>query len=168
MKYLTAQVTYHWVSFALILFMAGSGMAYSLELADKSALTGHQVAGQVLIVVIVLRIMSRATHKNAAADVPTWEHRLAQVTHLALYLVMIAYVVSGYVSASGLNTPALLAPVDIGFARSDMGERFLDAHYQLKWVLLALVSLHIFGALKHKFWDKDDTLSKMTFTNRKD
>lgn len=168
MKYTTAQVAYHWISFAMILFMAGSGMAYSLELIDKSALTAHQIAGQILIVVLVLRIISRATHERPANEASTWEHRLAQATHLALYLVMVAYVVTGYVSASGLNTPALLAPMDIGFARSDMGERFLDAHYQLKWALLALVTLHICGALKHRFWDKDDTLSNMTFTNRKD
>lgn len=143
-------------------------MAYGLELADKSALTAHQIAGQALIVVLILRIASRATHKRTSAENPTWEHRLAQVTHLVLYLVMIAYVVTGYVSASGLTAPALLAPLDIGFARSDTGERFLDAHYQLNWALVALVTLHICGALKHKFWDKDDTLSNMTFTNRKD
>ena len=63
----------------------------------------------------------------------------------------------GYVSASGLRRTELLFPIDVTFARSDLGELFMEAHFTLKWVLLAVLALHVLGTLKHSFIDRDNT-----------
>jgi cytochrome b561 len=169
MKYATTQIIYHWLSALLILVMILSGLAFSYEWAGAWVIRAHQVAGQILIVVLALRIVAKIRHRSTHQDTHNILEKIAaQTVHASLYLCMIAYVVSGYISASGLNNPFLIWPIDKSFARSDMGETILDWHYSLKWVLLALVTLHVLGALKHLLWDKDDTFSHMTLRPRKD
>lgn len=169
MRYSRPQILYHWLSAGLIVIMVGTGMAYSYDLADDGAMMVHQIAGQSLIVVLVIRLITRFL--RPPHPVETAHHKvekiLSQLVHLGLYLVMIAFVVTGYISASAETDSALIAPVSLAFARSDMGEMILEVHFLLKWALLALVALHIAGALKHHFWDKDATLSQMTFSAKR-
>ncbi len=168
--YSTQQIAYHWITFVLILLMIGTGLAYSFDLADSGAIWVHQIAGQALIAVLILRIVMRFAQGTPPEDPnhPAWERRLARVVHVGLYIVMIAFVVTGYISASAETDNALLAPVGLAFARSDLGELILEVHFALKWVLLVLFGLHFVGALKHLFIDRDDTFSRMTFTSSKD
>ncbi|MCG3268236.1 cytochrome b [Yoonia sp. I 8.24] len=169
MKYSRAQIVYHWLTALLILAMVLTGLAFRFDWTGAWVIRAHQVIGQSLILVLGLRIASRVMHRaHHPSAHKLWERITSHATHAALYLCMIALVVTGYVSASGLNTPYLLWPVDQTFARSDMGETLLDWHYSLKWMLLALVTLHILGALKHLLWDKDDTFTHMTPISRKD
>jgi len=169
MKYSNAQITYHWLSAALIFVMLGTGLAYSYELADAGIMTVHQWAGQGLIMVLVVRIIVRLS-RNAPVNHTlhsAWEDMLARIVQAGLYLCMIAFVITGYVSASAEIDNVLIAPVSLAFARSDIGELLLEAHYMAKWVLLALLLFHIAGALKHAIWDKDNTLSNMTYHSKR-
>ncbi len=169
MIYSKAQIAYHWASALLVLIMAGTGLAYSYELTGDGIMTIHQIAGQLFIVILVLRIMNKATHRTSAPTVASSEvmHRVAQVVHLSLYACLIAYLATGYIAASAETDSSLVAPISLALARSDMGETLLELHYLLKWVLLGLLSLHIAAALKHQYWDKDASLSNMTFNSRK-
>ncbi|MEO0677361.1 MAG: cytochrome b/b6 domain-containing protein [Pseudomonadota bacterium] len=157
-----AQIAFHWVTAALVLLMAATGMMYFLEIADGPAMQVHQITGQILILVLAGRLLTRAlsrvpSHPHHAA----WERALAGAVQVALYLALITAAVTGHVSASAFSSNALIFPVDIGFARSDTGERLLEIHYLMKWVFLGLISLHVGGALKHHFLDRDDTLRHM-------
>ena len=42
-------------------------------------------------------------------------------------------------------------------------ESFVEVHEVLGWLMLALLALHVLGALKHAFIDKDGTLKRMSF-----
>ncbi len=164
MKYATTHIAFHWITALLIVFMAASGLAYSYDIIDKPALTAHQIAGQVLILLLIGRIAARVfiRTQTVATTHPAIERAAAKATHLGLYLCLIAFAVTGYVSASALSSSALLFPVDIGFARSDTGEQLLELHFLLKWVLLGLLSLHLAGVIKHVLVDRDGTFAKMT------
>ncbi|MEL6170043.1 MAG: cytochrome b/b6 domain-containing protein [Pseudomonadota bacterium] len=165
MPYSTHQVIYHWITVALILGLVGSGLAYSFELANAGAIRAHQIMGQVLILVIVLRLVARLRRPPSEPEGhEAWELRLAVVTHWALYALILVFLVTGYVSASALRDPALLAPVGLAFARSDTGEILLEMHYAAKWALLALVGMHIAGAVKHAVIDRDGSFSRMWFS----
>ena len=165
MKYTKAQVTYHWATAMLIAVMALTGMGYTYEWWDDGAMVVHQIAGQGLIIMLLLRLITRIARPAPGSDPAhaSWERGLAHLVHLGLYAVLIIFVVTGYISASALGEPSLLFPVNKGFARSDIGELILEIHFATKWALLALLTLHIGGALKHAVWDKDRTLSHMTF-----
>ena len=164
MKYTTTQIVLHWLTVLLIVAMVATGLAYRFDLADKLAITAHQVIGQGLIVVLLLRLELRLTKKQGPDrnSHALWERALAASVHWGLYLTMTLFVVTGYVSASALGENALMFPVDLVFARSDFGEQLLEMHYMLKWVLLALFSLHLAAVVKHMIWDRDATLHHMS------
>ena len=163
MTYSRSQILLHWATFGLVVVLALSGLAYTYEWAGKDIIRLHQFAGQALILLIIGRLISRAfSRPKASTDQgPAWERRLATTVHVALYVCLIAYLVTGYVSGSALRDPVLIAPVDLAFARSQTGELLLEIHFALKWVLLGLLGLHILGALKHALWDQPSAPSNM-------
>jgi len=170
MTYTRTQILLHWIAAALIFMMLGTGLAYRYDLAGGGAMVTHQIAGQMLILILAARLFAKWRNRGATrtSQHAMWERLMAKGVHTALYLCLIALVVTGYVSASALRDPMLLFPVDLAFARSDTGEAFLETHFMMKWILLGLLAAHFAGSLKHHFIDKDDTLSNMTFANRKD
>ena len=95
-----------------------------------------------------------------------WEKMLAACVKVALYLLLVAYVVSGYVTASGLRNTELVFPINAALARSDLGDLFLEIHIVLKWALLVILSLHVIGTLKHSLIDRDDTLRNIWITKK--
>ncbi|APX12901.1 hypothetical protein BWR18_15325 [Tateyamaria omphalii] len=161
---------FHWLTAALVGVMLVTGFAYTNDLWGKAAITGHQISGQALILVLAGRIIMRVVGPRVTVGAvhSFWERGLAIIVHLSLYLCLIALTLTGYVAASALGETALALPIDRTAARSDLGEMFLDAHFTLKWVLLALLTVHIAASLKHAFFDRDGTFSRMTFQPRKD
>ncbi len=168
MKYAPSVIINHWLTFGLVLGMAGTGLAYRYELADNGAMLTHQYMGQALIVVLVIRIITRLVKRRIISDTArSAEDVLAHLVHLALYAVLLVYVGTGYVAASAFQDPDLIWPADLAFARSDTGELLLELHYTLKWVLLTLMTIHVAGALKHLVVPRENALHNITFTSRK-
>ena len=83
---------------------------------------------------------------------------------MLLYVLMLAIPLAGYGGASfsksgvpffGVLTPHWAAP------NHDLAENLFDLHSTLVWVLVAAVALHVAGALKHRFVDKDGVFERM-------
>lgn len=166
MTYTNPQVVLHWLTALLIVMMIATGAMYSNDVGGDLIIDLHQIAGQALIVVLMVRLAVRLRHGTPPPnpDHPLWERRLAHLIHILLYVALIVFVITGYVSASAFNVTMLLFPVDIGFARSDFGEVLLEVHFAMKFVLGALLLLHLGGAFKHLLIDRDGTLSRMWFS----
>jgi cytochrome b561 len=50
-----------------------------------------------------------------------------------------------------------------GLDNNPMRELYKEAHEVIGIILLVLIAIHILGALKHKFIDKDNTMKRMSF-----
>ena len=100
-----------------------------------------------------------------AAGLPNWQHRSAQLLHLALYLLLFALVISGwsYASRHGFVVTLFgLATVPAIFAKgSAFGTVIGEPHSAIGWVLLAALGLHIVAALYHHLWRHDRVLLRM-------
>ncbi len=159
MRYSYGIITLHWTTTALMLALATSGLLYSYKIIGANALIFHQLGGQLLLVLALIWIGLRIAYGVGPhnPDHIWWEKVLADLIKITLYTLLVAYVVTGYVTASGLRSTELLFPIDTAFARSDLGELFMEAHITLKWVLLAVLAIHVLGTLKHSFIDRDNT-----------
>ena len=163
MRYSFGMIVLHWTTASLVFALATSGLLYSYKIVGSNALIFHQWGGQLLLVVVFIWIGVRLAFGVGPrnSDHVWWEKMLAALVKITLYGLLIAYVVTGYVTASGLRSSEMLFPIDVTFARSDLGELFMEAHFTLKWVLLAVLALHVLGTLKHSFIDRDNTFRNM-------
>ena len=158
----------HWTTATLVFALATSGLLYSYKIVGSNALIFHQWGGQLLSVLVFIWIGVRLAFGVGPRnpDHVWWEKILAAIVKITLYILLIAYVVTGYVSASGLRSTELLFPINVAFARSDLGDLFMEAHFALKWVLLVVLALHLLGTLKHSFIDRDNTFRNIWITKK--
>ena len=126
----------------------------------------HKSLGITIFALIIIRILWRITHKPPAplATYKSIERKISAATHHSLYLFMSAIPLTGLVmglySKYGVKWFGLsFLP---GLDNNSIREVFEKAHELVGIVLLALVALHVVGALKHKLIDKDDTLKRIS------
>lgn len=191
-RYTKTAVVLHWLiaigifgMFALGWFMsdlpkeAPKQMAYDLfnwgiytwQLAEGASprtfyFNLHKSIGVTLFALIVIRILWRITHKPPAllSSYKAWERKLATGAHHLLYLLMIALPVSGVIMAtySKYGIKWFGIPFIKGLDNTPMREVFETVHETIGIVVLVVLVLHIGGALKHKFIDKDETMKRMS------
>jgi cytochrome b561 len=125
----------------------------------------HKSIGVTIFALILLRIFWRFTHKPPAilATYKTWERKLASGAHHLLYLLMVALPLSGVVMAINSKYGIKWFGMDFmsGTDNKPIRELFKEAHEIIGLIILAVIILHIIGALKHKLIDKDETLNRM-------
>jgi len=168
MRYSFGIILLHWTTAVLMFALATSGLLYSYKIVGSNALIFHQWGGQLLSVLVFIWIGVRLAFGVGPRnpDHVWWEKIIAAIVKITLYILLIAYVVTGYVSASGLRSTELLFPINVAFARSDLGDLFMEAHFALKWVLLVVLALHLLGTLKHSFIDRDNTFRNIWITKK--
>ena len=168
MRYSFGIILLHWTTAALMFALATSGLLYSYKIVGSNALIFHQWGGQLLLVLVFIWIGVRLAFGVGPrnSNHVWWEKTLAALVKITLYALLVAYVVTGYVSASGLRRTELLFPIDVAFARSDVGDLFMEAHFALKWILLVVLALHVLGTLKHSFIDRDKTFRNIWITKK--
>lgn len=167
----------HWTIAVLILALiaVGSIMTDLPNTPEKFQIyTWHKSVGLLVLALVVCRIVWRLGSRKPAEikSIPLFMRAAAEVTHWALYVLMLAIPLSGWLShsyggfplqlfgISGLNVPRLVtvAP-DVGH---DLAENMGEIHGTLAWLLLAVVVLHAGAAFYHHFVRKDPVLARMT------
>lgn len=171
----------HWISAVLIMggLVHGYWMANMLARPERLAhYKWHSVVFLYFGLLLALRIIWRLGDR--APDDPTdnasWERLAAHAGHLALYALMIALLVTGYMNWSafparfdpqraslvehtflgGWKVPAIHA------ARNVEVFRFWEhAHMYMSWAMAALVVVHIGAALRHHLVKRNDVLMRM-------
>lgn len=169
--------TLHWLTALLILSAIPLGwfanqMPYGTgaELAAKAQLFSiHKTTGVAAFAVALIRILWAFSQTRPEPVHPdrTWETRAAELVHWALYLSLVIVPLSGWVHHAATDGFApILWPFgqDLpGVATSEQVAQTAAAmHWVFTKVLVASILLHIAGALKHAFIDKDATLARMT------
>lgn len=177
-RYGDVAVGLHWLVAILIFSLLAIGK-YMTGLDDNDPqrflLTQwHKSFGIMVLLLSVVRLLWRVTHKAPGHPVaaPAWEKAAASVTHGAIYLLIFAVPLSGWilVSASPLNIDTLLfnvipwphlPPFENLPGKEAVAEAFSGYHELAGNALLALLILHVGAAFKHHLIDRDDVLTRM-------
>ena len=126
----------------------------------------HKSLGVTLLALIAFRVLWRITHRPPALlpSLQGWEKKLATAGHHLLYLLMVAMPVSGVIMAtySKFGIKWFGIPFISGLDNNAIREVFVEVHETVGLVLIVVIAVHVLGALKHKFIDKDDTLKRMS------
>jgi len=126
----------------------------------------HKSLGMTIFALIVFRIFWRLTHKPPAmlSSYKAYERKLATGAHHLLYLLMIAVPLTGVLMSLYSKFALIwfgLHVVD-GLDNTALRESFAQAHEIIGVVLLLVVIIHVSGAIKHQYIDKDDTMKRMS------
>ncbi len=126
----------------------------------------HKSIGVTIFALILIRILWRFTHKPPAllSSYKAIERKLANGAHHLLYLLMIALPASGVIMAIYSKYGIKWFGLDFigGLDNKPVREAFKEAHEIIGIIILVVIAIHIAGALKHKFFDKDDTLKRIS------
>lgn len=169
-RYTSTAIGLHWLvalalvaTFGLGLYM--TGLPFS---PDKLRLySWHKWAGVTIFLLVLLRLVWRATHRPPAPPVgmPVWQQRAAAAVHGLLYVLMVAVPLSGWLmsSAKGVQTVyfGVLPLPDLLAKDKELGELLAAAHQALNFTMAGLVLAHAGAAIKHHFIDRDDVLARM-------
>ncbi len=159
--------TLHWLMALMIFGLIGVGL-YMGELPREDALRPqlymlHKTFGVLTLCLAIIRIAWALLigMPELPRSLQNWEIKLAKVTKVGMYLLMLATPIVGYslsnfadkpVALFGvIEMPTLLAP------DKELKELAEELHEILAFTLLGLAGLHIAGALKHRFSGAPET-----------
>lgn len=161
---------FHWLIVVLIVVMAYLGLTMT-DLANSPykirVYALHKSIGLSILLLVALRLMWRAYAgaPPALPGVPTWQARVAALTHGGLYALLFAVPISGWVlnSAAGfplhwfglVKLPALAAKDEVVTALAK------NMHQWLFWTLIVLALMHAAAAFYHHWFRRDATLARM-------
>lgn len=164
-------IALHWLVALVVfaLFALGFWMV-ELDYYDvwyKQGPWWHKSVGILLFFTVIFRLVWRlfTPPPVALSSHKRWEIRAAQMTHLLLYFLLFAIMVSGYLISTADNRPIEVfgwfsIPATITSIPKQEDVAGL-VHWVLAYTVIALVLLHAAAALKHHFIDRDRTLKRI-------
>lgn len=161
----------HWLMAVLVLAMIPVGLTMvqpGLERATQNSLfIFHKNVGVLLLLLVGIRALIRWRNPPAPlpASVPGWQQRIAGLSHAALYLLLFAMPILGYIrvkaggfpieSLDALGVPSLVA-------RSDqIAETAKALHFAGGLAIGALICMHVGAAAFHGIVRRDGVVSRM-------
>lgn len=166
-------VALHWVLAFLIIAALTLGALVMAKMPNSDpmkieALRSHMSGGAAILILMLVRLLVRsstrrppdATTHNAFLDrVAWWSHRL-------LYAAVIGMALSGLIMALQTRLPWIVFGHEGHLPPTFWAYPIRWVHYGFSRLLIALIALHIAGALYHTFILRDHLLRRMWFGRR--
>lgn len=170
-RYSGLQKTLHWTMAALIVTQVAVGIA--MTNLGEGPLTNnlyelHKSIGIAVLALALVRIAVRATRGAPPLEpMPEWQRRAAQASHYTLYVLFVLVPLVGWIATSYCCKPVnflwtvpMSLPVPDAPTMEAAGWIF-RIHIALASALVAVVAVHVAGALQHHFIRRDRTLLRM-------
>lgn len=169
-RYTTTAIFLHWLVALGLIGNVTLGLItdYVGDANIRFVIDTHKSIGVTLLGFVLLRLTWRVTHRPPVYPYqqPKLERILASGTHLLLYFVMLMIPMSGWMHDSAWKAAPEVKMYWFGFFewprisaimqlepdfKESLHDLFGGMHTWFSYMLYALVSLHIVGALKHHF-----------------
>lgn len=163
--------SFHWSMALIILGLLAVGI-YMEDLAREDANRGmlyglHKSFGALALALVAVRLSWRLMDRPPALPptLPSWQAVLARSAHVFLYVAMVVMPLSGWVMSEGyghsvsvfgwFELPQLVTK------NIDLAKLAQATHFWMSRVMIAVLVMHIGGALMHRFHYKDDIFRRM-------
>jgi cytochrome b561 len=179
-RYSNPAIALHWIIAVLILGNIALGYAADLvpDSAVRSVIDTHKSIGITVLGFAILRILWRVSHRPPVfpQGYSPFERWAAHAAHGALYVLIFALPISGWMHDSAWKAAAThpmslyglvpwprihwiegIEPVE----KERLHTLFFAWHSYFAYALYLLLAIHIAGALKHQFLDRQPELQRM-------
>ena len=169
-RYNSVAIWLHWLTAILIIFMLIFGEDYIRHAKETFGPSLHATIGVSILVLALLRLVWRFRNPPPALpnNMKSWEITLSYFSHWAFYVLLIGLPLSGMMSFAQelpknavLNGATIFGVISVPTLPNIAGVGGF-VHMAASKVMWALLALHVFAALKHQFWDKDNLLTRMS------
>jgi cytochrome b561 len=128
--------------------------------------TWHFMLGLTVPLLVALRLVNRLAGVSPVVSppLPLWQRRLASALHLALYALMLAMPILGWLllSAAGKPVPFFGIPLPALMAENKgLAEQLKEVHETIGTIGYFLIGVHALAALFHHYITRDNTLLRM-------
>lgn len=160
----------HWLMAALIGVQIGLGLAGAnlpLGMSKLATLARHKSLGLTILALALIRLAWRALNPTPALPgaLQAYERRLALATHVALYALLIALPVTGWIMSSARGFPVswfnLVQLPNLVTPDPALYHAMVLTHIVLASTLGLILILHIAAAIRHHFVLHDEVLRRM-------
>ena len=172
-RYKPIVVAIHWLTAALIVCQVWLGFTFNdlpKGTSERAELfTWHKTVGATILILALVRLAVRLMNPPPPypAEMARWERAFAVWTHRIFYFLIIVIPLTGLIAVSakttGATTPLIGGfplPVIPGISEGG-GEISGEVHEWLVYSTIALLVLHVAGALKHQFIDRGPSADRM-------
>jgi len=178
-RYTRPAIVFHWTIAALIVanVIGIWTMDFFPESVHRPLINLHKSIGLTVLGLALMRILWRVTHAPPR-DLPAapWQHALAHLAHFGLYVIIIGLPLTGYMHDSAFKVAGehpltwfgLFDVPRIGWIQSiaqpdkeALHKLFFSWHGAFATALYGLFALHVAGALKHQWVDRQRELQRM-------
>lgn len=160
----------HWLIVALIAIQVAlglTGLMLPIGMEKLAVFARHKSVGITILGLAVLRLLWRWLNPTPPlpSNLKPRERFLPRCTHGALYVLIFAMPLTGWIMSSARGFPVswfnLYQLPDLVPKSDRLFNATVITHATLAITLAIVVALHIAGALKHHYVLKDDTLRRM-------
>ena len=173
MSYSRIAVLLHWSIAILIIaqLIGGSVLDFFADGTLKFTLyQWHKTFGLIVLALSLSRLYWRLINPvpPLSPTLQPWEKKIAHLVHIAFYGVMILVPLSGWIMVSGSKTgvPTYFLMLEslpfYHLPTQAIAGLAHEAHEILSNATIALIALHVGGALKHQIIDKEPAIERMT------
>lgn len=175
-RFTSTAIAFHWIIGIAILVNIALALLHDAvgETLSRQLIGTHMSIGLTVLGLSALRLLWRWTHRPPPLlpDHKPWEAKLAFTTHYALYFLMFAMPLTGWLFTSasrggspsdyfGLFAIPDMVPFADAAARKSLAGAGHTAHVIGAYALYALVLMHLAGSAKHQLINRDGELSRM-------
>lgn len=167
-RYGRVAIAFHWTIAVLVITNLALGILHEQvpRPLSREMIGVHKSIGITVLALTLFRLGWRLTHRPPPlpAHTPGWERGLAHLVHWLFYIFMVALPVTGWWMAAG-STPHPFTWFGLftvpEFPNNSGADAAHSAHVVMGWTMLALVVLHVGGALRHRLLLRDNVLGRM-------
>ena len=161
---------FHWIIALAVIGMLFMGFFLD-EIPEQyqgTAYMLHKSTGITILFLMILRfVWVHAKGKPSLPEsVKPWEKVLSRFVQYSFYVLLLLMPLSGWimsVAADRIPTYFGLFKMPLPWISPDksLAEFMEESHEFIAWILIAFICLHVIGALKHHFIDKNNVLKRM-------
>lgn len=164
-KYHISSRIIHWIMALIILGLLALGFYIEFFLDSSNPNRGqfyalHKSFGVIALIFIFIRVFNRLLHNapKLPETIKKSEQNLAKIIQFSLYIMMFIMPISGYLMSNSFGYDVYLFSLKMPTLiekNYELGKIFSKTHGYCAYLLVLALILHISGAMKHRFFDKN-------------
>jgi cytochrome b561 len=172
-RYHLLLVLIHWFLALLIVAALALGALVMVKIPNSDpmkieAVRSHMIGGSLILILMLIRLFVRAgtAHPAAATTGSSTLDRLAWLSHRLLYVLVLSQAGSGLFMALQAGLPDIVFGGNGALPADFWVFPVRSVHYAISRLLMAVIALHVTGALYHTLVLRDGLLRRMGFGRR--